>query len=224
MIGKTILLVEDDPRVMRNNMTILKSRKASVLAASTLAEARRVLVGEKPDMAVLDVTLPDGSGLDLLKEIRSAHFFPVLFLSAKDGSEDIINGLSTGADDYLAKPYDLNVLTARIEAVLRRAQVMGESVEVGTLQFNLIGNQALYCGIDLSLTQKEFGLLFLLAKKEKETLSPEYLFEKVWHQPLIDDTGALRLQMSNLKKKLAGITESIQIETSRGEGYCLVFC
>ena len=221
MNGKTILLVEDNPKVMRNNITILKSRGAAVLSAENLAEARSVLTEENPDAAVIDIMLPDGSGLDLLREIRAASALPVLLLTAKGQSQDVVTGLSLGADDYLAKPYDLNVFTARLDALLRRAQTVTENIAVGLLRFDLLSNQASYGGKDLLLTQKEFALLLLLTQNEKKTLPFEYLFEKIWGQPLNGDTSALRLQMSNLKKKLSAVTDDIVIETTRGEGYCL---
>jgi DNA-binding response OmpR family regulator len=231
MTGKTILLVEDNPKVMRNNITVLKSRGAAVLSAATLAEARlrlapllggnRETAAALPDAAVIDIMLPDGSGLDLLREIRASSALPVLLLTAKGESQDVVAGLSHGADDYLAKPYDLNVFTARIDALLRRARTVNESIAIGLLRFDLLSNQASCGGKDLLLTQKEFALLLLLAQNEKKTLTADHLFMKVWGQTLNNDTAALRLQISNLKKKLSAITEDIVIETARGEGYCL---
>lgn len=232
MDGKTILLVEDNPNVMRNNTTALQSRGAEVLAAAGLAEARRRLsflsaensetsAWREPDAAVIDIMLPDGSGLDLLREIRGRSGLPVLLLTAKDTPRDIVAGLSLGADDYLSKPYDLNVFAARIEALLRRARTVGTSIDIGRLRFDLISNRAFCGGRDLLLTRKEFALLLLLARHEGKTLSAKCLFEKVWGQQLTQDTSALKVQMSNLKKKLSG--EDILIETSRGEGYGLNF-
>ena len=221
MIGKTILLVEDNPKVMRNNITVLKSRGAEVLSASNLTEARAVLETALPDVAVIDIMLPDGSGLDLLREIRSVSSLHVLLLTAKGESQDVVTGLSLGADDYLAKPYDLNVFTARLDALLRRAHSVSERVAVGLLRFDLISSQAYYNEKDLLLTQKEFALLLLLAQNEKKTLMSDNLFKKVWGRPLNGDTAALRLHISNLKKKIAAAAADILIETVRSEGYCL---
>lgn len=222
MNGITILLVEDSPEVMRNNTTVLRSRGASVVSAATIAESRRIISEKLPDMAVIDIMLPDGSGLDLLRELRTISNIPVLLLTAKGESQDIVTGLSLGADDYLAKPYYLNVFTARIDALLRRARTVNESIVIGLLRFDLISNQAFFDGKDLLLTQKEFSLLLLLVQNNGKKLSAEYLFEKAWKQPLLGDTSALKIQMSNLKKKLSVTTEDILIETSRGEGYCLM--
>ena len=235
MTGKTILLVEDNPKVLRNNITVLKSRNANVISAVTLAEARFILAPllesnpgntalKLPDAAAIDIMLPDGSGFDLLRDIRTAYSaiskLPILFLTAKGSSEDIVSGLSIGADDYLAKPYDLNVFAARIEALLRRNLVINDRINAGPLRLNLISNQAFNNESDLFLTQKEFALLLLLVQNEGKTLPSSYLYEKAWGLPPKEGTSALKVQMSNLKKKLSA-TEKVFIETSWGEGYSL---
>ena len=227
MKGKTILLVEDNLKVIRNNSNVLRSRGVKVLKALNLAEARKHLHESDPDAAVIDIMLSDGSGIDLLMEIRSSAksaALPILLLTAKGESHDIVNGLSTGADDYLAKPYDLDVFAARIEALLRRTSMLStisNSITIGFLRFDIITNQVFYKGIDLSLSQKEFALLFLLAQNEGKTLSPQYLYEKVWNQPF-KDSAALKTHIYNLKKKLAVLPAEILIESSWGEGYSLV--
>ena len=236
MKGKTILLIEDNPKVMRNNSSLLNGRGAMVLTAETLIEARRILDAARKgaqnlDTAVIDITLPDGSGLDLLKEIRSSEIsdvssIPVLLLTAKGESQDVVQGLCAGADDYLAKPYDMDVFAARIEALLRRAGMKNilktsNNVTLGRLRFDMINNQTFYDGKDLLLSPIEFALLFLLAQNERKVLSVQYLFEKVWQQPFRDKT-ALKVHIHNLKKKLSLLDADILIETSRGEGYSLV--
>ena len=235
MTGKTILLVEDNPKVLRNNITILKSQNAGIISASTLAEARLKLspfygnngetgVIQYPDAAVIDIMLPDGSGIDLLHEVRSSagpiSSLPILLLTAKGSPDDIVSGLSMGADDYLAKPYDLNVFAARIEALLRRTLIIKDSISSGPLLLNLISSRAFYNGNDLFLTQKEFALLLLLMQNEGKNLPAAYLYEKAWGLPPKEGTSALKVQMSNLKKKLT-IAERVFIETSWGEGYSI---
>jgi len=221
MTGKTILLVEDNPKVMRNNIMLLKSRGGTVIPAATFIQACSVIEENTFDLAVLDIMLPDGCGFDLLKKIREMGNQPVLLLTAKDKSRDVVEGLSLGADDYLAKPYDLNVFAARIDALLRRSRAVSEYAVIGPLRFDLLCNQAFYGEQDLLLTQKEFALLFMLAQNEKRTLTAEYLFEKAWGQPMSGDNATFKVQMSNLKKKLFAAADKILIETSRGEGYCL---
>jgi DNA-binding response OmpR family regulator len=234
MTGKTILLVEDNPKVMRNNRNLLQSRDAKVLPAANIAKARELIGTSHLDAAVIDIMLPDGSGLSLLKEIRASSqsgalgrdvsALPVLLLTAMGESDDIVNGLSYGADDYLAKPYDLNVFAARVEALLRRTSspqtLTPDSVNIGQLRFDLITNQAYAGSKNLSLTQKEFALLFLLAQNEGKTLSSQYLYEKLWKLPY-DESSPLKVHISNLKKKLQDKTVEVLVESAYGGGYSL---
>lgn len=225
MKGKTILLVEDNAQVMHNNATMLRMCGAKTLCAPDLAGARAHIAVAVPDAAVIDIMLPDGTGLDLLRELRTSagHGVPVLLLTAKGDSEDIVTGLRLGADDYLAKPYDLNVLQARIEAMLRRSSHLPQALRCGPLTLRVASNTVRCSGRDLHITQKEFALLLLLAQNPKQTLKTAYLYEKVWGKALgaAESSTALRIQISNLKKKLAAATDDILIESSRGEGYRL---
>jgi DNA-binding response OmpR family regulator len=230
MTGKTILLVEDNPKVMRNNKNLLISKGAKVLTASNLAKAREHLHTAQIDAAVLDITLPDGSGISLLKEIRSGEKtarLPVLLLTAKGEPDDVVDGFNCGADDYLSKPYELKVLLVRLEALLRRTSLhtIHNNVDFGSLRFDVVTNQAFCKDKDLSLTQKEFALLLILAQNEGKMVSSQYLHKKVWgaaERPMSrEENSALRVHISNLKKKLAEFTADILIEASRNEGYSL---
>ncbi|MDL2205543.1 response regulator transcription factor [Eubacteriales bacterium OttesenSCG-928-N13] len=224
MKRKMVLLVEDNIQVMKNNTTALEMNGAVVLQATSLSQARALMDGTAPDAAVIDIMLPDGSGIDLLRTMRAGAWrdVPVLLLTAKGDPEDIISGLEMGADDYLPKPYDLNVFEARIVALLRRSSRLPSTLRCGGLCLDIASNTAHYNAENLHLTQKEFSLLLLLAQNLQHPMAAGVLYEKVWGKALLyDNTSALRIQMSNLKKKLAAVTEEVIIESSRGEGYCL---
>lgn len=226
MNGKTVLLVEDNLQVMKNNTAVLRMSGVLVLSALTLAAAREHMRTQLPDAAVIDIMLPDGSGLDLLRELRERDnvHLPVLLLTARGDSDDVVNGLELGADDYLAKPYDLNVFEARVAALLRRSERLPDRLRCGALTLNITANTAYIRDLNLRLTQKEFALLLLLAQNPQQMLSAYYLYERAWGEPaLSDNPSALRIQMSNLKRKLAQVSAEVLIETSRGEGYCLTF-
>ena len=181
IIGKTILLVEDNPKVMKNNVRLLSERGAKIEVAETLAQARALIVEKSLDAVVLDIMMPDGSGLDFLREIREGNSsLPVLMLTAKNEINDVIKGFDIGTDDYLVKPYDLNVFAVRVDALLRRACVVNKNIAIGLLRFDLMSHQAFYDGIDLLLTQKEFSLLLLLAENENKILTADYLFVKAY--------------------------------------------
>ena len=231
MKGKTILLVEDNPDVMRNNKDMLTDLGVKVLTAETLAEARTHLFPinysllTAIDAAVIDIMLPDGSGLEFLKEIRKAESYisnlPVLLLTAKGETEDMLHGFSVGADDYLAKPYLMKIFAARLKALLRRSSNVTDSVTIGCLRFDLITNGAFYKDNDLLLTQKEFALLYLLAQNEGKMLRAKYLYENVWKQPF-EENSAVKSHIFNLKKKLSAIESDFIIDSTWGEGYSLV--
>lgn len=212
-----LLLVEDNSRIQLANKDMLELLGYEVSLAMNLAEARACLLAQTPDVVVLDIMLPDGSGLDFLRELRQSADLPVLMLTALGTTEDTVRGLSLGADDYLAKPYAYPVLAARVEALLRRAGRMPETLTKGALQFDILANQAFLKGEDLLLTKKEFAVLLLLVKNKGRVLSPEHLYKTVWKQPMAGDDGAVKNTVYRLRKKL-GKGFSIQYDTDE-DGY-----
>ena len=162
----------------------------------------------------------------VLREARAQGITtPALFLTAKAEIEDRVAWLHPGADDYLPKPYDYEVLLARVKALMRRsgmnrAERSGDIIERGALKLDILSSQAFLRGEDLYLTPKQFALLLLLVRGEGKILSNEYLYETVWKQPLTDDCGALWKQMSRLRAKLDE-GHGVFITQFRGEGYCL---
>ncbi|TCL60942.1 two-component system response regulator TctD [Kineothrix alysoides] len=214
---KRILLVEDNEQIMRGNERMLARRGYEVVTALTLADAHNACDAQMPDLFVLDIMLPDGSGLDFMSELRQHSHAPVLLLTGLTAPEDIVRGLSKGGDDYLAKPYDFGVLLARVEALLRRAENIPEKLTRGRLSFDIMADVAMLDGTDLLLTQKEFALLLIFAQNEERCISAEYLYEKVWKAPLAGDSQALKKTIHRLREKIEG--SGWRIEWSRGEGY-----
>lgn len=230
MEQQTLLLVEDDRNILLSNQEFFSRRGYAILTATTLAEAERVLKNHASNLILLDINLPDGSGLDFIARLRNPNSalctlhsalcaVPVIFLTCRTDNADVVEGLTRGGCDYIMKPYDFNVLAARIEAQLRRAK-MEESITGGPLTVRLLSQQAFLEGRDMLLTKKEFALLLLLLRHRGETLTKEYIYEKAWGQPLLEDDGALYMQVSRLKKKLEQ-NEAIEPNVSRKEGYCL---
>jgi DNA-binding response OmpR family regulator len=182
-------------------------------------------------LILLDVKLPDGNGIELCREIRTSTklvAIPVLFLTAVEDGESEMEGLSAGGNDYLRKPYNIDFLCRKVANMLslqashaHRIISEQESFAIGPLRFELVSNQVFCNDKDLLLTQKEFAVLFFLAKNERKTLSSEHIYEKVWGWPLKESVATFKVRMSNLKKKLSSETDSVLIETTRGEGYCL---
>ena len=216
---RDILLVEDDKDIQEVNKSMLEWRGGyQVRLAGNLAEAREQVKEAVPDLIVLDVTLPDGNGLDFLTELRQDKNIPVLILSALGKIEDRIKGLRAGGDDYLSKPYDNDELLLRIEALLRRAGQMPDTVVKGALTLRISSNQAFVNGVDIALGQNiEFSLLYIFVQEENRILSAEYLYEKVWGQPMTGNDKALRTAVYEVRKKLEG--SGYTIISERGKGY-----
>lgn len=218
---KLILLVEDNEKIMNGNQRLFGLAGFETIAALTLAEAQTSIVARKPDAVVLDIMLPDGSGIDFMKELRMGEHtgIPILLLTGLTTPEDIIRGLTAGGDDYLTKPYDFLILLARVEALLRRSQRVPETITKDCFTLDMTASVAMLDDVDLLLTQKEFAMLLIFIQNIARFIDGEYLYEKVWNQPQTGDGNALKSTIKRLRSKMEG--SGWQIIWSRGEGYCL---
>jgi DNA-binding response OmpR family regulator len=217
-----ILLVEDNREIQEVNKNMLvRNGGYNVRLAENLAEAREQVTEDEPDIIVLDIMLPDGSGLDFLKELRRDTDIPVLFLTALGEPGDTVKGLRAGGDDYMSKPYDNAELLARIETLLRRTLNPLKTLAKGRLTLNMISCMAFVNGRDLLLSPKEFAVLLFLAQNEGKTVSAEYLYKEVWGLPM-NDNRTLKKHLSGLRKKLEDKAGGCEISNVRGEGYCFV--
>ncbi|MDR0293425.1 MAG: response regulator transcription factor [Oscillospiraceae bacterium] len=214
-----LLLVEDDRKILDFNREVLEENGYTVYPAINLAEAQKRLEKLDADLIVLDVMLPDGSGIDWLAELRATSRVPVLLLTAKNGLPDKLKGFESGADDYLTKPYDYEELLARAGALLRRADYTPEQVTYGRLMLDINSGRAYYGGWDLALRQKEFALLLLFAQMRGKALSGEYIYQRIWKQPIGSDKNTLQTTISRLRAKLENTGLDIYYE--RGSGYTL---
>ena len=215
----TILLVEDNDHIMRINAAALKMRGYSVQCAPSLKAAQAAVESATPELIVLDVMLPDGNGVEWCRRLRAQSAVPVLFLSALGESEDVIAGLRAGGDDYLAKPYDLEVLIARVEARLRGAQT--RRLCYGELTLDTLSMIGTLDGHDLLLTQKEFSVLVVLAQSLGQPVEKETLYQLVWGRRMHEDSAALWTVISRLKHKLQDNSDRYDINSVRSEGYVL---
>lgn len=212
-----ILLVEDNEQILSGNKRMLEWSGYDIMTALTLREAREKMADQKTDVIVLDIMLPDGSGLDFMRELRRDSDIPILLLTGLSTSEDKVRGLREGGDDYLTKPYDFEELLARIEALLRRAGRVPDVLHKNSLKLDVVSGQA-FCGDeDLLLTKKEFAVLLLLVQNEGKIVSAEYLYEKAWNQPMSGDKNAVQTAVSKLRKKIE--PSGYEITTERGQGY-----
>lgn len=224
---ETILLVEDDPNILRTNRRILEREGYVALCAGTLESARALLSKHTPDALVLDIRLPDGSGLAFCEEIRPSTSAPVLFLTALDEKSEIIEGLVAGGNDYITKPYDVKEFVARVNAQLRLAQMNRWDTEQvktltrGPLTLDVVAIRAFLNGEDMMLSTREFSVLLFLMKNEGRTMSAEVIYEEAWKQSLAGNASALWKCISRLKNKLAACEDEIVLMNFRSRGYSL---
>ena len=176
---------------------------------------------ELPELVILDIMLPDGDGISLCREIKAKYDIPILFLSALSENDDIITALRAGGDDYLPKPYDIQVLIARVEARLRSVRKDKRYISFGRLRLDTVSMAAYFADNDLLTTQKEFSILLMLARNIGSTVPKAELYENVWGLPYSDNANALFTAVSRLNKKLDDNKADVTITYERGKGYAL---
>jgi two-component system KDP operon response regulator KdpE len=204
--GDTVVVVEDELPMRRFLRSALVAHGFRVVEAGTIAEAERAAVDARPDAIVLDLGLPDGDGLELLKRLREWSTAPVIVLSARDRENDKVIALDAGADDYLTKPFGTSELLARIRVALRhaRAQPATEdpTIIVGPISIDRARHQVQLAGAAIHLTPIEFRLLLLLARHAGKVLTHRQLLHDVWGPRSAQQTHYLRVHMAALRKKL----------------------
>jgi DNA-binding response OmpR family regulator len=216
MSGKLILLVEDSKKVQNYNRRMLADEGFAVETAMTLANAQAFLMSQKPDAVVLDIGMPDGSGLDFLRELRQTSKIPVLLLTGYGEAKDVVAGFETGCDDYLPKPYTFEVLLARLKRLLHSAEQVPEVVTRGLLTLKLTPREAFVNGVNLGLTPKDYALLQFFIQNENRLMTVETIYEKVWGRSMAGDSRALGNAVSRLRKKLRGCGHTISADYGNG--------
>jgi len=222
---KNILLVEDDGALGQGICLALNSESAAVTHCKNLLQGRQALGAADFDLLILDVNLPDGSGLGLLREVRQTSSLPIILLTANDMETDIVVGLETGADDYITKPFSLAVLRARVNAQLRRtALAQPEAVEIGAFAFDFQRMEFRKNGQSIDLSKTEQRLLRLLVENRGRTLLRETLLDWVWTDGAeYVDENALSVAVKRLRDKLEDVPSKPQyLKTVYGVGYTWV--
>lgn len=217
-----ILLVEDEAAITEPLAEALEREGFSARVAGTAAEALAMASESEPDLVLLDIGLPDGSGLDVCRTLREQGDVPVIMLTARGSEADRVVGLEMGADDYVVKPFSAREVAARVRAVLRRAQGPGggESFQVGELTVDAGRHTATLGETELDLSRKEFELLRALISRAGSVISRQALIEEVWDMNWFGSTKTLDVHMSGLRRKLGDDPKHpTYIHTVRGVGF-----
>ena len=219
-----ILIIDDEPYLLEKLGSVLAGEFYSVATAADGREGLDKIWNDTYDLILLDIMLPGMSGFEILAEIRAAGIqTPVLMLTAKGDIDDKVKGLNLGADDYLAKPFSLAELLARVRALIRRGKTGSPIIEIGTLRLNTISREVTRNGVPLVLTAKEFALLEFLLHNRGRAVSRFTLAEHVWGDNFdpFSMSNFIDVHMSKLRKKLSVPDEEPMIRTIRGVGYCI---
>jgi DNA-binding response OmpR family regulator len=217
-----VLVVEDDDDIAQVLQRLLRTEGYEVRTAGdgndALDEAKQFL----PDLVILDLGLPGLDGIDVARELRGRDDTPILMLTARDAVESRVEGLDSGADDYLVKPFERQELLARLRALLRRRPPRGSaSLTVGDLTLNPDTHEVRRGERAVDLTQREFELLEYLMRNERIVISRQRLLDEVWGYDPFSMTNTIEVFVSNLRRKLEAGGEPRLLHTIRGAGYVL---
>jgi len=224
MTEARILVVDDEPNIRDLLSTGLSFAGYSVRTVGNGAATISAVLEEEPDLIILDVMLPDMNGFSVTKRLRGAGFTaPILFLTAKDDTEDKIEGLNAGGDDYVTKPFSLDEIVARAQAILRRTMQADEEsiIRAGELAMDQDTHDVQVGPVSIELSPTEFKLLRYLMLNPNRVLSKAQILDHVWEYDFNGDAGIVESYISYLRRKIDPHTEEPVIQTKRGFGYML---
>lgn len=232
MVIEKLLVAEDDQEIRELVALYMKKHGFQVVVAEDGLGALRLFEQELPDLVLLDINLPMVDGFGVCKEIRKVSNVPVVFISCRNGSADVVKGLEIGGDDYITKPFDPSVMLARVQANLRRAPLfnrcMGDNIrhdtqevlQYGELTIDTRNYEVNLRGTVVPLSAKEIQLLFFLARNPNQVFTTEQLYHKVWGAESNSDTRTVLVHISSLRKKIEPHPTSPKfIHNIRGIGY-----
>lgn len=219
----TILLVEDEQEIRRLVRGALTHAGFKVVEAASLSQALLEAGTRKPELVVLDLGLPDGDGVDFIREVRAWSGIPIIVLSARGEEPDKVRALDAGADDYVSKPFGTAELLARVRSSLRRTRMDNDGVSVivfGDIEVDLARRIIKRAGVEIHLTPIEYRLLTALISHPGKVLTHRHLLREVWGPGHVEHSHYLRIYMGNLRHKLeADPAQPIHLLTETGIGY-----
>lgn len=218
-----VLVIDDEPQILRALRINLSVRGYEVRTAATGAEALRSAADHRPDVIVLDLGLPDMSGIEVLHGLRGWLSAPVIVLSARTDSSDKVEALDGGADDYVTKPFGMDEFLARLRAAVRRAAVPETDqpvVETASFTVDLAAKKVIKNGTEVHLTPTEWGMLEMLVRNRGKLVGREELLREVWGPAYATETHYLRVYLAQLRRKLENDpSHPVHLLTEAGMGY-----
>ena len=215
-----VLVVDDDQALSEMLGIVLRAEGYEALFCDDGSKAQGIFQETKPDLVLLDLMLPGIDGIEVCKRIRSESGVPIVMLTARGDTLDIVKGLESGADDYIIKPFKPKELVARIKARLRKEDVKAELITIVDLTIDVVGHSVKRNGKEISLTPLEFDLLLALARKPWQVYTREQLLTDVWHYRNPADTRLVNVHVQRLRSKVEHDPENPEIVmTVRGVGY-----
>ena len=221
--GPRVLVVDDEPQILRGLKVVLRQAGFEVDTAATKNEALDRVAVRPPEMLVLDLILPDGSGVEVCEEVRGWSQLPIIVLSAVGDEREKVRALDAGADDYLTKPFGTDELLARLRALMRRSGDAGQPViSLGDLSIDVSGHTVTRAGEEIHLTPLEFDILRVLALHAGKLVTHRQLLREVWGPEYVDETHYLRVHIAHIRSKLEPDASSPRyLVTDPGVGYRL---
>ena len=219
-----ILLVEDDEVIRQQVKKILEQWEYEVVLVEDFMEVLSLFVKEEPHLVLMDIVLPLFNGYHWCQEIRKVSKVPIMFLSSRDQAMDIVMAINMGGDDFVTKPFDQNVLLAKIQGLLRRSYEFGKDqslLEYMGVIMNLKAMDLVYQGEVVSLTKNEFQILQVLFERSGNIVSREDLMKELWNSDFFIDDNTLSVNVARLRKKLEAVGLKDFIETKKCVGYGL---
>ena len=219
-----ILLVEDDEVIRQQVKKMLEQWGYEVVLVEDFMEVLSIFVKVEPHLVLMDIGLPLFNGYHWCQEIRKVSKVPIMFLSSRDQAMDIVMAINMGGDDFVTKPFDQNVLLAKIQGLLRRSYEFGKDqslLEYMGVILNLKAMDLVYQGEVVSLTKNEFQILQVLFERSGNIVSREDLMKELWNSDFFIDDNSLSVNVARLRKKLEAVGLKDFIETKKGVGYGL---
>jgi two-component system, OmpR family, response regulator MprA len=216
-----ILVVDDDPHIRETLKRYLTYEGYRVELAEDGRQALSSMATEPADLVVLDVGLPGMDGLEVCRRIREADDVPIIMLTAKGTLEDKVDGLDSGADDYITKPFEPEELSARVRALLRRKAPQSQALKFGTITLDPAARQVTVDEKQVELSSKEFDLLELMMRHPRQVLTRETFYDRIWGYDFSGESNILEVYIRYLRSKLEPVGASRYIQTVRGVGYVL---